>query len=335
MKRLILLALLLVGCAHQSAVVPTPGQPVRSGATVYQWSQVTLSSPVFTMTVLGHDGDIYGWTATTNPEQFFVVRITPQGQVTDFPVQDEPLSSTMTPNPDTNMYAIEESVQDGSCELVQITESGVVTQTPLPALTGSDYPESMVTGSDGNLWLLHHNGVARVTTTGGFTDFPGGPYNHGQIVRGPDKNLWVLAEVGPLGVGTLVQVNVASGVQTQFVTPQSVYDLVQGPDKNLYSGSASGRDMPGIYAISTQGVFTYYATSPGPGYHIVAGPSGRLLWLNKDKVFSWNVRTHTIGIRAPIPNAHLWEQFELVSDLDTVWVFTSAYDQTAQVLTLP
>src|SRR5438128_2358664 len=74
---------------------------------------------------------------------------------------------------------------------------GTITEFPVP--TSSSHPAGITAGPDGNLWFTESNAnqIGRITTSGGFTEFPL-PTTCGSsfgcepigITAGPDGNLW-------------------------------------------------------------------------------------------------------------------------------------------------
>src|SRR5215211_5028411 len=94
-----------------------------------------------------------------------------------------------------------------------VDPAGVITEYPLP--TAGSSPWGIAAGPDGNLWVTQRaaNGVgkvARVTTSGAFTEYPVPTVAGAQptdIAAGPDGNLWFL----DIAANKVVRVN-TSGV---------------------------------------------------------------------------------------------------------------------------
>ena len=324
---LILATLALAGCAHASLPVPVTGQ-VQSLTRTYGWSQVDLTLQVIGRYALAPDGNIYGFAQVNNFTAWGIAQVSTLGVVTTYEISGFPIDSgqMITPNPDGDIYAIE-GTNSGSFDMARLSE-GSITETPLQFSQNGDYPEGIVTGSDGNMWIVHYFGVAKLTPQGQWTDylgerFPGYP----NIVRGPDKNLWILGYDPDLGGNALVQVNITDGVRTPYAAPSDAHGLVQGADKNLYA-----LGMNRVYAITTSGSFTPFAVSPTPGTLAVAA-SERLFWIaGKDKAFVWSTKTHNVIVRSAVPRGPCCTLGYVNGPGGDLWVFQNVY-KDAQVLT--
>ena len=292
--------------------VPPPSASGRSSqvSIITGWRTCSLSTYAEGADVaLGPDGDLY----TQGAFDASIVKVDTSCNETtiDQPgdVDDLYNDAAMTSNADGNVYAMED-IDSTSFVVVQITPSGHVTSFPLPFRYPADQTLGIVTGSDNNLWILHKNGVGRMTTSGEYTEFGGGPWgDYARIVPGPDKNLWVDSADDTHSV--LVRVNVQDGSQTTFSMPADAYDLTIGPNGQMYCMGTKK-----VYALDTLGdVVTYpigheVRHSGANPFVMVAGPkgSGRLFWeegiRSQDlfKVFSFNVRTHLIENRLDAPN---------------------------------
>jgi len=291
---LLALATIIAGCTHANSTLnqPTTDRVERNAITdtapTWQWYTLTYQCAYEPLAV-GHDGDFYffgpGFTGGTS-----IVRTDVFGQQASFPISGhapQGVRSTITANPDGNVYAIEEMQDEFHYDLVQVTPEGGVTEFPLPLPSG-DVVTWMTTGSDGNLWVLG-TFVGRVTTSGQYTSFEGGPYNSvSNLVRGPDKNLWFLC----LGCSDrLVRIDVLDGSQEGFPIPADARSLVQGPDGNLY---AFGISSSGMYKISTDGSWVEYPMRKTPSYDytiLAKGPNHRLYWAYNHRLFTWDIRS--------------------------------------------
>src|SRR5712691_11135737 len=79
---------------------------------------------------------------------------------------------------------------------------GDITEFPIPIASDGNFPLAITAGPDGNLWVTEGAGglgstttdkLAKVTTSGVFTQYPF-PAIHSEpvsIANGPDGNLWI------------------------------------------------------------------------------------------------------------------------------------------------
>ena len=115
-----------------------------------------------------------------------------------------------------------------------MTTAGVVTaEYPMPA--GTDSPNSITSGPDGNLWFTEGpgNAIGRITTSGVITEFPLPDTTRVfDITAGPDGNLW-FPEFDNNKIGRITP----AGEITEFPIPTAdsgAYGITQGPDGNLW-----------------------------------------------------------------------------------------------------
>ena len=89
-------------------------------------------------------------------------RITPSGQITEFPVPEEGRPSSITHGPDGNLWF----TAFGQRMIGRITPSGQITEFQLPPEYG--HPEDIGTGPDGYLWFTEgqHGEIGRITPHG-------------------------------------------------------------------------------------------------------------------------------------------------------------------------
>jgi streptogramin lyase len=223
-----------------------------------------------------------------------IVRVTPSGSVTEFPV---PLGTSsfdrgITGGPDGDVWFTEPSGKIG-----RITPSGVITEFSTPS--GYDALAAIVTGPDGNLWFTEEfsSKLGRITTSGIVTGFPLAPGVYpAAITSGPDGNLWftenssvIPDEVNNRRIGRMT----LSGVVTEFTVPgpASGYELgaiATGPDGNLWfadrlwSDYYAGQFPSYIGRITTSGSIAEFPLSsaflPTPGA-ITTGLDGNLWFI--------------------------------------------------------
>jgi streptogramin lyase len=159
----------------------------------------------------GPDGNLW-FTTFANPGR--VGTITPAGTITmvatggitpNFVADAETVD--ITAGPDGNLWFLQRA---NPGRIVKITPAGdvtvVATGGSTPGFSANGSPNGIVTGPDGNLWVTLNDGaaLARVTTSGGVTEFPlpGGTENPLGITVGCDGNLWFAAEAAALGRST-------------------------------------------------------------------------------------------------------------------------------------
>ncbi len=130
------------------------------------------------------------------------VQITPDGQMTEFPVPDVNAKPTsLAAGPDGAIWF----TAYGSCNIGRLTTSGVFTEYG----AGDACPPIGITaGPDGAMWFTGENWgcypncakstLGRITTAGVITEFPVPtltssviPFSANGIVAGPDGNLWL------------------------------------------------------------------------------------------------------------------------------------------------
>jgi streptogramin lyase len=180
----------------------------------------------------GPDGNV--WFA--DPIAHEVGRITPAGQVTEFPTPGIE-ADAITAGPDGNLWFLNNVLTfSGSPAVGRITPDGQVTEFTLP--DQFTQPGLITAGPDGNLWFtvnIYPTGeeVARITPAGQVTEFsipvpPGVSGRANDITAGPDGNLWFLHD------GILARITPAGGL-TDHVADAVGTAITAGPDGNLWT----------------------------------------------------------------------------------------------------
>jgi streptogramin lyase len=235
----------------------------------------------------GPDGNVW----FTEPVTGVVGRITPAGQVTEFPT---PVRNPggITAGPDGNLWFTGGSLLNDP-SIGRITPAGQVTKFDLPDRLG--VPTGIAAGPDGNLWFtekIYFSGekVGRITPAGQLTEFtisgPSGVASSiGSITAGPDGNLWFVHD------GTLATITPTGVLRDHVVDNVGDVALTTGPDGNLWAAGAvvdpqTGQTVSGfIDRISLTGNVTQFdlGSSDNIPASIQAGPDGNL-WFTQPSI---------------------------------------------------
>src|SRR6266404_2716205 len=184
----------------------------------------------------GPDGNVSMVARTPANQANWILKVSPAGAVTQFPLANSVGPEGITWGPDGNIWFTE----FWAGRVGRMTPAGVVKEFPIP----NSNPRGIVTGPDHNLWFvdgsLQHESIARMTIDGQVTAFSLGssvdkqlqPYS---IVVGPDGNLW-FTEIGHIGRITL------AGEITQFPAPDPT-GVTAGPDGNLWFTSSNANTV--------------------------------------------------------------------------------------------
>ncbi|MEO8190754.1 MAG: hypothetical protein ABI682_10480 [Acidobacteriota bacterium] len=208
-----------------------------------------------------------------------VARVTPSGEVTEFPVNGIP--HRITVGPDKNLWFSEYDNRIG-----RMSVEGSVFEFQLPPAEiprAPRYPEGITAGPDGNLWFADSasgNRIGRFTPAGRLDEFKllAGDTYPNTIATGPDGNLWY-TETGAFNIGRITP----SGVITEFPLPtrlSTTIGIAAGPDGNLWFTEYSGT----IGRISVFGEVTEFpipSENPTP-WQITQGPDGAMWFTERD-----------------------------------------------------
>lgn len=167
------------------------------------------------------------------PESVEVVgRMTPTGQVSEFPLAGKELGLTaVTAGPDGNVWFTEFNAN----KIGRVTPSGHISEFAIP-IDGA-YPSDIVTGPDGNLWFSEQRlnppaAIGRIDPTGQIAEFPlaGDATYPGRIVTGAEGRLWFTYGVG--AIGTIAP----NGHSTRIALPHDtrLQGLALGPEGNVW-----------------------------------------------------------------------------------------------------
>ncbi|HWB83888.1 MAG TPA: hypothetical protein VG675_07090 [Bryobacteraceae bacterium] len=146
-----------------------------------------------------------------------------------------------------------------------------ITKYILPWYTGSpSYTGQIINGPDGNLWFLDGYRIGKISTDGAVTGYLIPTVNAGanEITVGPDGNLWFTESQGHK-IGKITP----NGVITEYPISAQAGGITTGADGNIWFS-----EPPSIGKITTGGVLTEYPCAPveGVGWHLAAGPDGNI-----------------------------------------------------------
>lgn len=210
-----------------------------------------------------------------------VGRITPDGQVAEFPLPfTDGWPRRIAASPDGNVWFTVEGVTNSASDRVaRIDTSGNVTE--LVAAAGKSSLGGIAAGSDGAIWFTERlaNEVDRVTSDGQIAEFPVPTPGSGpsEIVGGADGNLWFV-ETAANRVARIAP----SGAIAEFALPPSKEgprDIAASPDGNLWL-TEFGRNA--LARVRTDGQVTEFripaAASGGP--RSIAADTHGNLWFS-------------------------------------------------------
>ena len=229
--------------------------------------------------ILGPDGNV--WFSETgfsgDPGGQSVGRITPQGEVTLFPMPCGTVNCSgrdLTVGPDGNIWFATASEVNNSANF-GIGRIDIKTGATAFFPTAGTLVLDLTAGADGNLWYTtEQNVIGRMTPTGvnTFIPMPALACGSGSIVTGPDHLLWITDTCG-----SVVAANVAGGqpnVVSQFATGATIGDLERGPDAVYFNTFGAGPEFIG--RATTAGLL-YYGIGTGAFVQkIAAGPDGNI-----------------------------------------------------------
>jgi virginiamycin B lyase len=188
-----------------------------------------------------------------------VARVTTSGVITEYPLpacqlcggETNGLLSSITSGPDGNVWFTEYTRH----MVAKVTTSGAITEYRVPSHldsgASSPYggsPSGITAGRDGNLWFVCAclgPTVDRVTTSGGFTEYPipedGIPLAYPlDITYGPDGNLWATMDtfgdfVARVTTGGAFKEYTFASFNTEILSS----GIAAGPDGNLWMTDAN------------------------------------------------------------------------------------------------
>jgi virginiamycin B lyase len=233
---------------------------------------------------LGPDGNM--WFLENVAHQ--IGRVTPDGQITEFPVNPGGMALThIVAGTDGALWFTGIQVS-GQATVGRITTDGHVTTFPIPGAENFHSPSGLTVGPDGALWMTepYGNEVVQMTTTGHVREFitgisPGAsPLN---ITTGPDGNLWFTEP----GINSVARLNPTTGDVTEFtvgIQPNAALDAITaGPDGALWFTEDGNHIANRIGRITTDGSVSEYAipSYDHSDYSITQGNDGNM-WFTEN-----------------------------------------------------
>jgi len=168
----------------------------------------------------------------------------------------------------------------GNC-ITRMATNGTDTVFSVPFGSPLDGPRGIAAASDGSLWFTKSGSIGRLTTDGGFSEFPL-PTPSGAatgIAAGADGNLWFTEYYG----NNIGRILVADGGITEFplVTPDAGPAAVTaGPDGNVWFTETTGNSIGRITPNGTITEFPIPTPASLPA-GIAAGPDGNV-WFTEE-----------------------------------------------------
>jgi streptogramin lyase len=225
----------------------------------------------------GPDGNVWFTGPRTGGHDLIVGKVTPSGEVTEYPQPSSGYAYSIATGPDGNLWFVE----SGRGAIGRIAPDGEATSFPLP--DPESRPTAITAGPDGNLWFTEGGAsrIGSIAPTGQITEFalPAGRHP-GAITAGADGNLW-FTERAAGRIGRIT----TSGQVTEFPIPGPAVklgDIVAGPDGNIwFAEEAAAR----IDRITPRGLITQFGIPTSTGAQaLISGPEGRLWFAAGDVV---------------------------------------------------
>jgi streptogramin lyase len=199
-----------------------------------------------------------------------VVRLSPAGVRTYFPLPDLHSPGAIVAGPDGNLWFADVTI-------VRITTAGVMTSFP-----SSGAASDIAVGPDGALWYVAPatDAVGRITTDGVVTSFTD-PSIHGPnaITAGPNGSLWFV-NGATATLGRIQAATPAPGSAFHPVVPQRILDsrgTTGGWGAKLVAGSPRQLQVRGVATIpatATAAVLNVTATGSDVGSFLSVSPGG-------------------------------------------------------------
>jgi streptogramin lyase len=277
-----------------------------------------LLSSVTTFPIPGQNADTFSWDGSahivsgpdgnlwfTDPGNGQIDRVTPQGQITPFPLPvhngvstgggtssgsggpvpdpvlapDDPSPDDIVAGPDGNLWFTE----SGADRIGRITPGGTITEFTTP--TAGSNPTGIASGADGNVWFIESgtNDIGRIAPAGVITEFTTPNLDLSStdnMVKGPGGDVWFIA-FDPNGNDEIARVNTAGKVTASALNAYRSYpsDLTVGPDGNLYVADSGMVDR-----VDGAGAVTPFTIPDGSNPYAITVGSDGAIWFASDGI---------------------------------------------------
>jgi len=200
-------------------------------------------------------------------------RITPGGNVREYPLPANSFSTSITAGPDGNLWFKEPG------KVGRITPAGAISEFPLSSSSFvdiSNWPRLL-----GDLWLW------------------------GDITTGPDHGIWFTEPGTNTQNGKIGRIT-PSGTISEFPMPTpktQPFGITLGPEGNLWFTAVDYNSFRGqIGRITPTGMVSMFPLPSGSGFYspyITAGPDGNL-WFTEADLDGWNDKIGRITLTGKI-----------------------------------
>lgn len=239
----------------------------------------TPNSASITKIGAGPDGNI--WYTGANR----IGKVTSSGTFTQYlsPLNDGRYPNDITTGPDGNIWYSENPANSTSRIVKMSTSGAVLGQYQTSYTTSSPVADSLITGSNGDLWFAYDGKIGNVSSSNAVT-FKAPPTGVGavrSITLGSDGNIWYTAASKGSSTQNSVGKMTPSGVYTNYNFPStytnSSENIITGPDGNVWF-TMNGKQF--VVKVTSTGVMTEY--NPGTGslpVAITTGTDGNLWYV--------------------------------------------------------
>jgi streptogramin lyase len=252
-----------------------------AGACVSRFTSFPTTRGFISAMAKGPDGNVW----FVNSSESLVGKVTPSGEVTEYPVPNRP--QRIAAGPDGRLWLTE------AASVATLTVTGGFSALPASQFTS---PGGITSGPDGNLWVAEGAWLTRLTTGGVSTRFPLADGSTAtELAAGPDGNLWATGQDGAGGAriarcspqGTVTEFPLPPSASAQ---PKELSRLVGGGDGNVWFLDFWDNQ---IGRISPEGTIAAFPVpSPASGLGEITLGADRNVWFTENT-------THQISRIAP------------------------------------